>query len=134
MKYVKVAVHGLIKKGDKYLITKRSADDDYMPGYWDIPGGTIEFQESINDALNREIIEETGLNVKIGKIIFCYDFPSDPERHQFQMVYECEYIGGEVKLNPVDHEQFKWVGLAEIKKLHTIAFLEALVLQDCYKE
>lgn len=126
MQYVKVAAHGLIKKGDKYLVFKRSSGDDYMPGYWDIPGGTVKFQENIIDALNREIAEETGLTVAVGKILFCHDFPSGPERHQFQIVYECEYIDGEVKLNPEDHEEFKWVELSETEDLDRIAFFDEL--------
>jgi 8-oxo-dGTP diphosphatase len=126
MKYVKVAAHGLIKKDNKFLITKRSMADNYMPGYWDIPGGTIKFQENIKDGLDREIFEETGLRVKIGRIIFCYDFPSGSERHQFQIVYECEYSDGEVTLNLKDHEEYKWVGMAELQNFKKIAFLDAL--------
>jgi 8-oxo-dGTP diphosphatase len=126
MQYVRVAVHGLIKKDDKFLITKRPFDDDYMPMLWDIPGGTIKFQENVNDALVREIDEETKLKVKIGNIIFCYDFPSSPDRHQFQMVYECEYKSGEVILNPDDHDEFRWVTPDEIEQLPKIALLEEL--------
>jgi len=126
MQYVRVAVHGLIKKNGKILVTKRPFDDDYMPMLWDIPGGTIKFQENANDALVREINEETKLKVKIGNIIFCYDFPSGPERHQFQMVYECEYESGEVILNPDDHDEFKWVSLDGIEQLPKITLLEEL--------
>lgn len=126
MQYVRVATHGLIKKDGKYLVTKRPFDDDYMPDYWDIPGGTLKFQENIKDGLTREIFEETKLKVKIGKILFCFDFPSGLDRHQFQIVYECDYESGEVTLNPEDHEEFKWVTVEEIKSLDKIAFLEAL--------
>ena len=126
MQYVRVAIHGLIKKDGKFLVTKRPFDDDYMPMLWDIPGGTIKFQENANDALVREINEETKLKVKIGNIIFCYDFPSGPERHQFQMVYECEYESGEVILNPDDHDEFKWVSLDGIEQLPKITLLEEL--------
>ncbi len=126
MQYVRVAVHGLIRQDDKFLVLKRSFDDDYMPGYWDLPGGTIKFQENILDALNREIVEETNLKVKIGRILFCYDFPSGPERHQFQIIYECKYLGGEVKLNPEDHEAAQWLTFKESDKLNKIAFLDKL--------
>ncbi|MFZ2125861.1 MAG: NUDIX domain-containing protein [Candidatus Saccharimonadales bacterium] len=126
MQYVKVAAHGIIKKGDKFLVTKRSLSDKYMPGLWDIPGGTIEFQEQIIDALNREIIEGTGLVVKVGKVLYVYDFVSDPQRHQFQIVYECEYQDGEVVLN-ADHDECRWVSWQEAKVLDKIRFFEGLV-------
>jgi 8-oxo-dGTP diphosphatase len=45
------AAHALIKNNEgKYLITKRSNDNDYMPDKWDIPGGTVEPGESPEDA------------------------------------------------------------------------------------
>ena len=128
MHFVKVAAHGLIKKDNKYLIIQRSANDDYMPGFWDIPGGTIGFGEKIEDALIREITEETGLNIATGKILFCFGYISEtiPDRHQFTLVYACDYIGGEIKLDPQEHQDFKWVTLEEMKNLPKIAFLEEL--------
>ncbi|MDD4785025.1 MAG: NUDIX hydrolase [Candidatus Shapirobacteria bacterium] len=126
MPYTKVAAHGLIKKDNKFLVTHRSSINDYMPNIWDIPGGTIEFGEKAIDALNREIKEETGLTVDVGNFIFCYDFLSNPERYQFQMVYECEYKNGDVKLDPQEHDDFKWVTLDELESLPKIAFLDEL--------
>jgi 8-oxo-dGTP diphosphatase len=125
MQSVKVAAHGLIKKGDKFLVTKRSASDHYMPGLWDIPGGTVEFKEPIIDALNREIIEETGLVVGVGKVLYVYDFVSDPNRHQFQIVYECNYRDGEIVLS-ADHDEYRWVSWEEAKALDKIRFFEGL--------
>jgi len=122
------AAHGLIKKGDKYLVTLRAKDKNYMPNIWDIPGGTIEFGEKSFDALNREIKEETNLNVKVGKFLYCYDYVSETtsSRHQFQMVFECEYLSGDVTLNPREHQDFRWVTLKEMESLPKITFLEEL--------
>lgn len=126
--YVKVSVHGFIKNGDKFLITQRPSDDDFMPMFWDTPGGTIEFGEKTIDALTREIKEESGLNVKIGKILYCFDHLSNPSRHQFTLVYECEYLGGEINLDPKEHQSFQWVTLDEAEKIdNKIAFLDELL-------
>jgi len=129
MHFVKVAVHGLIKKNDKYLVIQRSANDDYMPSFWDIPGGTIEFGEKIEDALIREVTEETGLNIATSKILFCFGYISEtiPDRHQFTLVYECDFLSGEVKLDLQEHDEYRWVTLAEMKDLPKIAFLEELL-------
>jgi hypothetical protein len=54
---------------------------------------------------------------------------SGRERHQFQFVYECEYVNGEIMLNPEEHDEFKWVKVEELGKYKMIAFL-----QDLYKE
>jgi len=120
------AAHGLIKKGNKYLVTLRAGDKNFMPNLWDIPGGTIEFGEHPVDALIREIDEETTIKVKAGNLFFVYDFVSGLKRHQFQMVFECDYLSGEVILNPREHQEFRWVTLEEMKDLPKIAFLEEL--------
>lgn len=123
----KVAVHGLIINGDKFLITKRSALNDFKPGEWDIPGGSVEFgEEDCEAALNREIAEETGLKVKVGKLLHLYSFLSGPERHQFQFIYECIYAGGDVVLNPGEHDEYKWVTPEEMSGFPLIAFLRDL--------
>lgn len=123
-KVQKIAAHGLIKNGNKYLILRRSLTDSYMPGKWDLAGGTIEFGEDPLYALDREIQEETNLKVKIIKPLYIYSFISNPKRHQFQIIYECNYLKGEVKLNPDDHDQFLWATVSEMKKLPKIAFLD----------
>jgi len=124
--YFKVAAHGLIQKDNKFLVTKRPLNDDYMPNLWDIPGGTVEFNENIYQCLEREIDEETKLKVDINQTLFVYDYLSDKFRHQFQIVYHCNYESGEVKLNPEEHDEFRWVTLGEMEQLPKIAFLEEL--------
>ena len=126
-KFFVVATHGLIKKSEKYLVTKRSTTNDYMPNFWDIPGGSIKFGEETFSALKREILEETGLEIKPGKITFAYGFKSNESRHQFQLVYLCDYLSGVVKLNPSEHSEYRWVTLREMKKLKNIAFLKELL-------
>jgi 8-oxo-dGTP pyrophosphatase MutT (NUDIX family) len=124
-KVQKIAAHGLIKNKNKYLITRRSLLNDYKPGEWDLPGGTIEFGEDPLRALDREILEEASLKVKVVKPLYIYSFISNPSRHQFQIVYECNYLGGEVKLNPKEHDKFIWATIPKIGKLHKIAFLKS---------
>lgn len=127
--FQKVAGHGLIKKDDKYLFTHRVPSDDHAPNVWDLPGGGAEFGEMPEDAVIREVLEETGLEVRVDKPLFVYSFLSNPQRHQIQIVYECEYVGGEVKLNPEEHDEFKWADFKEMENLPKIAFLEAFINQ-----
>lgn len=126
MKQTFVAVHALIKKDNKFLITKRSISNDYMPGLWDIPGGTIKFGENIMAALGREVKEETNLIVRPQRILHCYGYLSNSSRHQFQLVYLCDYVNGKIQLNPREHSEFRWVGISELNNLKKIAFFNSL--------
>lgn len=123
-KYTKVAMHALIKKEGKYLVLHRSKANNYKPNEWDIPGGTVEFGEDHNKALIREVFEETGLKVKPIKVLYIYSYLSGPVRHQFQIVNESKYLKGEVKLNPEEHDDFKWLTKEEMEKIKKIAFLK----------
>jgi 8-oxo-dGTP diphosphatase len=122
----KITAHGLLKKGQRYLVTRRSARNDYMPGYWDVPGGTIEFGEKTFEALRREFYEETRLKIIPVKILLAYGYRSNSKRHQFQLVFSCQYKSGKIKLNPIEHDEFRWVTLKELGRLKKIAFLSTL--------
>ncbi len=120
--FQKIAAHGFIKFKNKYLVTRRSLVNDYKPGEWDIPGGTIEFDEDPAECLKREFLEETNLKIKNFKPVYICS-QTQGLRHQIWIVYECEYKSGKVKLNPEEHDKFVWATIAEIKKLKKIAFL-----------
>jgi len=122
--YQKVAVHALIRKGNKFLATLRSKNNDYKPEEWDLPGGTVEFGETSETALKREISEETKLKVEIIKPLFICSRAKDG-RHQFWIVYECKYKSGEVKLNPDEHSDYLWADKNELEKLKKIYFLSS---------
>lgn len=64
MDKIRSVVIGVIEDRGRYLLTKR-AKGTYLAGKWDFAGGKIEDQESIEDALRREILEETGLEIYI---------------------------------------------------------------------
>ena len=124
-----VAAHALVKNGDgKVLVLKRAECNDYMPLTWDIPGGTVEFGETVEEALVRELKEETGIDITPLQPIYAYTNLSQlPARQTIQLVYLCDYHGGDVHLNPEEHEDYAWIEYAEISTLRCIAFLDGLI-------
>jgi len=87
-----MSVDAIIIKDKKILLIKRGSE--LYKGYWGTPGGYVGWDETIEDALKREVKEETGLTVTTMKFMFCN---SDPSRHPKQVVnfvyYVSEYEG-----------------------------------------
>ena len=85
----------------KFLLTKR-ADN----GQWCLPGGAVESGESLADACEREVFEETGLSVRVKRLVGVYSHPDQlvvyPDGHKAFIVaihFEAEIIGGELRLS-----------------------------------
>ena len=90
---------------------------------WTMPGGTMEFGESLTQCALREVREESGLEVTIRDIIGTYTDPdirvaySDGEvRQEFTIVYYGEAQGGDVRLDD-ESSRFSWVPLEEVTSL-----------------
>ena len=103
---------------------------------WGIPGGKIKFGETSDDALRREILEETGLKISDIEFILVQDCIHSKEfyrdAHFVLLNYTCRCVGTnpQVKLNDEGRE-FRWLTLADAKKLKlnkpTKILLEAVV-------
>ncbi len=103
---------GVIHKNGKLLITQRE-ETGLLGGLWEFPGGKMKDGESAESACRREILEETGLTVKIERFL-------TQVRHAYSHfkievdVFICDYIRGEVQLKgSVD---FRWVGIEELDR------------------
>ena len=62
-----MTVHGaiaVVRRGTKILIAKRPAGK-HLAGYWEFPGGRVEAGEKPEDAVVRELLEETGLAIRV---------------------------------------------------------------------
>lgn len=72
---IRPGVTAVLFRDDGRLLLQRRSDN----GLWGLPGGAVEYGESVVAALQREVVEETGLAVDVGRLIGVY---SDPAHHQ----------------------------------------------------
>lgn len=117
-------VAAIIYKNNKFLIAKRKPDKK-LGGYWEFPGGKVEFGENPEDAVKREIKEELGIQIRvdknIGESIYEYDFGSINLKG-----YVCSYLSGKVIFN--DHTEVKWIDIDNINK-YKMAPADLLLIQ-----
>ncbi len=103
----KLVVAALIgNERGEVLLTQRREDQD-LPLFWELPGGKIEPGESPSDALRREIQEELGVTVTVGRIwdVLHHRYP----RYDVTMlVYRCELAAG-AEPRPVEVRALAWV-------------------------
>jgi 8-oxo-dGTP diphosphatase len=66
-----VGVGAVILREDKVLLVRRGTSP--MRGEWTLPGGVVELGETLQQAVRREIKEETGLNIEVGPLLELFD-------------------------------------------------------------
>lgn len=68
----RVAKALILDNGGNFLLLRRTADHPFLPGFYDLPGGTIDKGEEPGDAVVREVFEETSLRVDKADIELLY--------------------------------------------------------------
>lgn len=115
---VRVRVCGLCWRGDDLLLVEHSGLTEN--GFWAPPGGGIEHGERVQDALRREFLEETGLNVVPGKFAFACEYVKDP-LHAIELFFTVSETGGNLQTGSDPElqiiKQVRFVNQAELASI-----------------
>jgi len=108
------AAGAIVKKGNKYLLLRRSPQETSFHGMFELPGGKLEAGETAEQAAVIETKEEAGLDVKVvGKVGQHVD-------HNMKKIYHGFIVkmkkGQRVKLSE-EHDNHKWATMTEIMKM-----------------
>lgn len=90
MKQRRVAVRGIIFSEGKLLCQRLKAYRRNDRDFWCTPGGGLNIGEPIEEGLRREMVEETGIDPKIGRLLFIQQFSEDNEKEQMEFFYFIE--------------------------------------------
>lgn len=97
MKRTRISAYGLLKKDNKILLCRLSQRVMKSAGHWTLPGGGLDFGESPDAAVEREVLEETGLVVQSGEVV-AVDSLSDEidgtKYHSIRILYEATIVSG----------------------------------------
>ena len=107
-----VVTAAVIERGGEFLITRRPGGV-HLAGYWEFPGGKCEPEESHAACLEREIREELGADVRVGREVFSISH-SYPERIVELHFFACELTG---EPRPLLGQEMRWVPRGELAAL-----------------
>jgi 8-oxo-dGTP diphosphatase len=89
---VRVRVCGILIENKRILLVKHLGLGK-NGSFWSPPGGGLEFGESIEDALKREFLEETGLEIRCGRFLRFHEHIDD-RFHALELFFRVERISG----------------------------------------
>lgn len=111
----------ILDENGRVLLTRRTDN-----GQWCLPGGRMESGESAAEACEREVFEETGLNVRVKRLVGIYShpdqlvvYPDGNKAHVVALHFEAEITGGELGLSN-ETIDFGYFTLEEIEALEML--------------
>jgi mutator protein MutT len=104
---------GLVFRHERLLITQRLAGD-HLGGLWEFPGGKRRLDETFEECLERELMEELGIEVEVGPLIeeICHQYPGRLVRLRF---HACRWLRHEPR--PIACQALRWVAKSQLVDL-----------------
>lgn len=119
---LRTRVNGILIENDQLLMVKHQMGNGRI--LWSVPGGGMQFGTNAIENLEREFLEETNLNVKVGNYLFVHEY-LNPPLHAMEHFFEVKRINGDVKLGK-DPElsganqillEISWKSASEIQRI-----------------
>jgi len=127
----RVGVGAIVIHQGRILLVKRASSPG--KGFWAIPGGLVELGETVREAAEREILEETGISVRAKEAFYIFDFidrdsGGNIKYHYIIIDFLADYLGGEPKAAD-DVSDARWVAPDEASALNLSPTTRKLLVQ-----
>ncbi len=123
---------GALFRDGRLLLLKRSPTLTAFPSSWDMPGGHVEWGESLTHALRREIREETGFAAVVGRPFWTefFDYPLAGGRsvRSIEIDFFCATrSGGAPRVDPREHTRFAWLSKYDARSFPAPTAVRAII-------
>ena len=120
-----ITVDAVLFEDDSILLVQRK--NQPFKGKWALPGGFVEYGEKTEDAVTREMVEETGLQTKVSALVGVYSDPNrDPRGHTITIVYSVQRCGGTLQSG----DDAAAVKFYRVNKLPQLSFDHDIIIKD----
>lgn len=116
-----LAVRGICEFNDKYLLLKIRSKSSHDAGRWEIPGGKVKKCEYFDNALKREYLEETGLEIDVDSLLNVVrrDYTAcktNEEVKSIQLIMKVTCTSQEVTISE-EHDDYGWFSWEEVEDM-----------------
>jgi 8-oxo-dGTP diphosphatase len=126
MKPKHAAISCVFNQKGELLLLKRKDTDGWMPGKWALVGGGVNEGENPEEALTREVKEETKLDVN--KVIYCFTTKEDKEIDVYVFIACCTNPD-ELQINEKEHTDYAWVPYQDVPAHETVPNVAAYMVK-----
>ena len=120
LRVTKVPAHrvvaAILRRGDRVLLCHRHPDRAWYPNVWDVPGGHVEPDETLEAALSRELREELGAELRL-PLEPPFEYLSDRATGIDMTLWLIDYDGALTNHATAEHDEIRWVDAEELASL-----------------
>lgn len=122
-------VAAVVIRNDAILLVKRGQEPSQ--GVWGLPGGVVELGETIEEAVSREVKEETGVDISPVRLLTVLDSVTKDESgkiryHYILFEFLCKFLGGEPKASS-DVQAAMWVSLSSLGSVNIMPWTRKFI-------
>lgn len=122
----RIGAYALLHQAGRVLLCRLSREVPSWTGYWTLPGGGLEFGESPEQAVVREVLEETGLHIRVTGLVGIDSVTASFDHedvHSLRVIYHAEIVSG-----TLSHELTGTTDLCAWHDLTVVAALDTVTL------
>ncbi len=120
-----LSVDGVLLRDNQVLLIRRGSEPE--KGKWALPGGHVDFDETVEQAIARELKEEVGIDTPKLHFVGIFSRPERSEQQTITMAFWCDSWAGEIQAGD-DASAFCWYNIGKLPQ--DLAFDHALLIAE----